>query len=276
MSPSVPALRSSSSTPILSVAIVVSLRVVGCYSNDARTTRWPLLFTACSAVTSSVGTRPAQLSLAQAGATCCRPTGPPLWPSRCAPARRMLVTPIDASAVGVAAGAMGCPKAGHAGCASPPASGQGDSPSRRQTRRPSLPYAGPAGALRPARHERLRPDADPGPSPDSAGPPASRVEHARAIQPRGRGAPAPGCRAGVFDSNLLARHARSPPLSLHTDSPHVIAAGPPVAPAPCSGSRFGAHPTCRRDRPIAEVHRGHAGAHHHWPPTAAHLGLPEV
>jgi hypothetical protein len=58
MSPSVPALRSSSSTPILSVAIVVSLRVVGCYSNDARMTRWPLVVLATCAVTPTLGTRP--------------------------------------------------------------------------------------------------------------------------------------------------------------------------------------------------------------------------
>ena len=57
-SPSVIALRTVSSTAILSSAIVVSLRVVGSYSNDARMTRWPFPFPATAAVTPSLGTRP--------------------------------------------------------------------------------------------------------------------------------------------------------------------------------------------------------------------------
>ena len=45
-SPSAIALCAVSSPAILSSAIVVSLRVVGSYSNDARMTRWPLSLTA--------------------------------------------------------------------------------------------------------------------------------------------------------------------------------------------------------------------------------------
>jgi hypothetical protein len=40
------ALRTVSSTAILSSVIVVSLGVVGCNSNDARMTRWPYSLTA--------------------------------------------------------------------------------------------------------------------------------------------------------------------------------------------------------------------------------------
>src|SRR5206468_383368 len=46
VSPSAIALRTVSSTAILSSAIVVFLRVVGSQSNDARMTRWPLPFSA--------------------------------------------------------------------------------------------------------------------------------------------------------------------------------------------------------------------------------------
>ena len=52
-SPSAIALRSVSSTAILSSAIVVFLRVVGCKSNDARMTRWPLSFRAVRRYTKS-------------------------------------------------------------------------------------------------------------------------------------------------------------------------------------------------------------------------------
>ena len=45
-SPSAIALRTVSSTAILSSATAASLRVVGCYSNDARMTWWPFRFTA--------------------------------------------------------------------------------------------------------------------------------------------------------------------------------------------------------------------------------------
>ena len=62
-SPSPIALRSISSTAILSSAIAASLRVVGFYSNDARMTRWPLSFTATLAVTPcvSIGLRGSRL-----------------------------------------------------------------------------------------------------------------------------------------------------------------------------------------------------------------------
>ncbi len=52
-SPSAVALRSISSSAILSSAIVVFLRVVGFYSNDARMTRWPFPFTAVRCYTNS-------------------------------------------------------------------------------------------------------------------------------------------------------------------------------------------------------------------------------
>ena len=52
------ALRRVSSSAMLSSAIVVVLRVVGCYSNDARMTRWPLPLSASSAATPTLGTRP--------------------------------------------------------------------------------------------------------------------------------------------------------------------------------------------------------------------------
>ncbi len=52
------ALRTVASTAILSSAIVVSLRVVGSQSNDARMTRWPFSFSATPPVTPTLGTRP--------------------------------------------------------------------------------------------------------------------------------------------------------------------------------------------------------------------------
>jgi len=56
VSPSAIALHTVSSTAILSSAIVVSFRVVGSYSNDARMTRWPLMLSATCVVTPRYGT----------------------------------------------------------------------------------------------------------------------------------------------------------------------------------------------------------------------------